>query len=532
MSIKTLQLLRISWRKTSKSVGFSPSNSLSKKLGDLSRPCEYHQDSNIRHHSSSPIVPDLRDGDVDLIMQLPPRFLRLSSSGCYDHNTHQRIDINVDPIDGRLVQQRTNVKYAIQSISRNKENDNYDVGFVDGYKSTVSMEWVQTQLDRLHINEQRNANDGISISQKMARIPWSNMKESELRLDLTNASSTVNEQNRGLAVSFRNIVLGSDHKQHTSHALKTLYQYGILLVTSTPTNDDGAGVAALSSVLSGAAIKTSPETSYLAHYRHCHEHEITPSPILPNATDGPFRTLYGGIWSTHSTEMPEGVSVADSAYGNEALPLHTDMTYYRDPPGLQILTMVSPADVGGESTFTDGLAIAERMRKNHPDEFDVLCRTVRRYRSIDESTGWHLEGSGPVFNAIDRWQNYRRNGVDNIFDRANRWGAVVGIRHNDLDRLPDLPPLHATENDFVDGFYEELESAHSVLDNLLSSDEFRLVVALQPGETVVVSNHRCLHGRQSFLATKSPREVMGCYVSQDDLESRFRWMMKGHGTFQ
>jgi len=438
----------------------------------------------------------------------------------------------VDPIEGRLLQQSANVEYAIKFISSNEENDQYEVEFVDGHKCTFSMEWIRTQLDRLHIDERSNANGGTSISQNIARLPWSNITENELRLDRTKTLSAENEQSRGLAVSFRDIVLGSNHEKYTSHALKILYQYGILLVTSTPTDDDGAGVAALSSVISGAAIKTSPETSSIAHYRHCHEHRITPLPILPNATDGPFRTLYGGIWSTHSTDMPEGVSVADSAYGNEALPLHTDMTYYRDPPGLQIFTMVSPADVGGESTFVDGLAVAERMREKHPEEFDVLCRTVRRYRSIDESTGWHLEGSGPVFKAIDRWQNYPPNGVESIADRTNRWGAVVGIRHNDLDRLPDLPPLHTTEPEFIDDYYGELESAHSVLDNLLSSDEFRLVVALQPGETVVVSNQRCLHGRQSFLATKSPRSVMGCYVSQDNLESRFRWMMKGHCTFQ
>ena len=41
--------------------------------------------------------------------------------------------------------------------------------------------------------------------------------------------------------------------------------------------------------------------------------------------------------------------------GTDGLPLHTDFTYVRDPPGLQVFTMRAPALVGGESVFADGL---------------------------------------------------------------------------------------------------------------------------------------------------------------------------------
>jgi hypothetical protein len=57
-----------------------------------------------------------------------------------------------------------------------------------------------------------------------------------------------------------------------------------------------------------------------------------------------------------------------------------------------------------------------------------------------------------------------------------------------LDRLPDLPPLDAIEGDTVDEYYSELRDAHNVLDKLLGSDEFRLVIALKPGDTVVLAN--------------------------------------------
>jgi hypothetical protein len=455
----------------------------------------------------------------DAIEKLPSRFLRLSSHDFYDPVTHQRTDVLFDPTDGRPITHNENrapaaavgdvstaasvkADYDVvtihQSITTTDNHDGtryHDVSFKDGHKATFSSDWVKVQVNRLY-----NGNDQ-DISHMIPRIPWSNMTQENLR------------KKDFMSVSFDDIVLSDDYESYQSRALKILYQYGILLVTCTPTHDGGAGVSALASALSGSAYKKSADASSLVHYRKCHTLGMAPTPQLPkNAMEGPFRTLYGVIWSTHSSHMPDGVSLADSSYGNGALPLHTDMTYYRDPPGLQIFTMVSTAQVGGESIFADGLAVAERMRNLHPKEFDVLCRTTRRYRSIDTSTGWHLEANGPIFKAIDRNENCTdalklKMGVE-------RWGAVVGVRHNDLDRLPDLPPFHVMEDDLEEqNYYFQLEEAHNVLNHLLASDEFRLEVALEPGETVVVANQRCLHGRKSFLTTKDkPRSIMGCYV--------------------
>eukprot|EP00557_Chaetoceros_sp_GSL56_P005043 CAMPEP_0176496708 /NCGR_PEP_ID=MMETSP0200_2-20121128/11337_1 /TAXON_ID=947934 /ORGANISM="Chaetoceros sp., Strain GSL56" /LENGTH=546 /DNA_ID=CAMNT_0017894677 /DNA_START=42 /DNA_END=1679 /DNA_ORIENTATION=- len=519
---------RISKRLSSSNhVKYHRNSSTSSTITSSTNNCRSKQESSSSSSSSS---------SMDIIQQLSPRFLRLSSPEYYDPATHQRTDVLFDPTDGRPLQvhvrqdvpslaEKEKEKYdpsarmrkgacdyvGIEKIAMDNHNETYHVLFKDGHKATFSFDWVKVQVNRLHGGNDHNHD----ISHKIPRVPWSNMTQEHLRRENV------------MSISFEDIVLSDDYERYQSRALEILFQYGILLITSTPTNDGGAGVSALASALSGSAYKISPDASSLVHYRKCHKQGITPQLYLPSAIEGPLRTLYGVIWSTHSANMPEGVSLADSSYGNGALPLHTDMTYYRDPPGLQIFTMVSPAQVGGESIFADGLAVAERMRKYHPEEFDVLCCTMRRYRSIDSGTGWYLEASGPVFKAIDRNQNCAdpskwKMGVE-------RWGAVVGIRHNDLDRLPDLPPFHdGMEGDDHDEseyhYYSQLKDAHHALDNLLGSDEFRLEVALKPGETVVVANQRCLHGRKSFLTTKQiPRSIMGCYVSQDDLESRFRW---------
>jgi hypothetical protein len=163
----------------------------------------------------------------------------------------------------------------------------------------------------------------------------------------------------------------------------------------------------------------------------------------------------------------EGTSTADSAYGQGSLPLHTDLTYMLSPPGLQIFTMVTPADIGGDSVYADGFAAAELLRTEDPRAFDMLASTVRRYQCIDEEIGWYLEASGPVI--------------------ETRRGVVCGIRHNDLDRLPDLPsPCDALFDN--DSFYEELAIAHASWDNILGRDSTRLVVKLRPGDTVVLAN--------------------------------------------
>jgi alpha-ketoglutarate-dependent taurine dioxygenase len=242
-------------------------------------------------------------------------------------------------------------------------------------------------------------------------------------------------------------------------ALRFIYKYGILLVTETPTQDQGFGVAALASALSGGSIKTI-DNSILSNYQDHRPPVLT----LPHGTDGPLRTLYGTVWSTTSTNQSAGASVADSAYGHGSLPLHTDLTYHRDPPGLQIFTMVTPASTGGQSVFADGLFAAETLRTEHPDAFRLLSTLSRRYRSIDPATGWHLEATGPIV-------------------QINACGQVVTIRHNDLDRMPDIA---VTDAEAV-----HVARAYAAWNAILARDKTRLVLSLQSGDTVVLANQVC-----------------------------------------
>jgi alpha-ketoglutarate-dependent taurine dioxygenase len=422
---------------------------------------------------------------ADDIHSLPWQYLRAADSSNFDPITHQRTDVRVDNATGkRILDEKEPPQLSIQSVSL--DGNNYKVTWSDGLFSEYSVDWIQRQLAR--------RNEKLPED----RVLWSNLTEADVR------DSPI------LTISFSDLL----SEKGMSRSLRALYQFGILLVTDTPTNNHGAGVAALGASLGGGHAKKNANISLVGKYR-----DGGRETMLAHGTDGPMRTLYGNVWSTSSAGQAEGTSVADSAYGHDGLPFHTDMTYYRDPPGLQIFTMAQPAIKGGESTFGDGVAVAEQLRQTDPEAFRILSNTVRRYRCIDNETGWHLEASGKVIEVRD--------------------GQIVGIRHNDLDRLPDLPPAELTEPKEVDEFYGSLSRAHAAWDKLISDDKNQLVVRLKPGDTMVVANQvschaciielsfedktncsnqsifaqRCFHGRLSFETSDStPRSVMGCYV--------------------
>lgn len=280
-------------------------------------------------------------------------------------------------------------------------------------------------------------------------------------------------------------------------ALRALHRHGLLFVRDTPVDKDA--VAAFASAVGGAAVRAAAGSGD----RHAVSH-------------GPQRTMYGEVWGTSLAEMDaSSASVADSAYSSDALPLHTDMTYGLTPPGLQVFLMKRPSDRGGESVFMDGLAVAERLRAASPRAFRLLSAVQRRFRSLDSAQGWHLEASGPVLQLAAH----------------RRQETLLSLRHNDLDRLPlDLVPpasyVACTPVDVlgdpdaqVAAFHLEMHAAHAALDAIIADGALRHVVKLGAGDMVAVDNHRVMHARQSF---RGARDVIGCYVSQEELLSRMR----------
>ena len=165
------------------------------------------------------------------------------------------------------------------------------------------------------------------------------------------------------------------------------------------------------------------------------------------------------------------------------------------------------ADGSGRSTYLDGYAAAERLREVDEEAFGTLKATVFEYRCMDGEMGWHLEARGPVIE------------VDPYDGRT-----VVGIRHNDLDRLPPRPPASVVDSGATDAWYAEVYRALAAWDELLNEDGRRLTISLQSGDCTLVHNRRVMHGRESFNLKEgdAKRSIVGCYTGSDDLESRWR----------
>ena len=459
---------------------------------------------------------------------LPRQFLEAYDNLNFDPSTHQRNDVLFDHVDGKPPLPATDSLSRLEVKLEEVKNDTIlsQKEECSSASSTYSKDWFRVQeehwrmdpadfdfpLEGVHNGLSSNLTEKNDLSK---RILWSNWTE-EMIQDPSKSPVLFHYDNLRYETQSKlgNNLCDTEEKR----LLKSLYQYGLVLVKGTPTQTDSLPDEFIDpSLPQNANSQESAETAILHLTSLIGYH--------------PLQTLYGsGVWSTSSKSKfyndneSEGssASTADSAYGSTSLPLHTDMTYMASPPGVQVFLMVQPATVSdsnskdgetlftptGQSVYLDGFAAARQLQIENPKAFQLLTSTIRNYRCIDNQEGWHMEASGPV--------------IETMHCAGNGWGPVKSIRHNDLDRLPDLPPYSLTKNSTNDEFYNDLIEAHEAWDDILRRDSMRLVIGLQPGDCVLVSNQRVMHGRYAFDASHYPRVVMGCYVGIDELLSKWR----------
>ena len=506
--------------------------------GALKRKCHHHFQRNLSAISHRRFT------------SLPRQFLEAYDDLNFDPSTHQRNDVSFDPMNGKPPiaslnnAQSTNVTLDTKDVAELLIKDDGGGDSSTSTSSTYSKDWIRVHEERwrnypsdfdcqwedIVMQNNRGANAYEERNDAIKRVLWSNWTEDMLRDPSISPILFEYDSLRDAATrdgkSANNIFCDTQEKR----VLKALYQYGLVLITGTPCQTDSLPEEFINPSLPKNANSNESAESALLHLTSLIGYH-------------PLQTLYGpGVWSTSSKSTfyndddadGNSASTADSAYGSTSLPLHTDMTYMASPPGVQVFLMVQPAtnlpdtdskmngessnssqsSPTGQSVYLDGFAAAHQLRIEHPDAFDVLASTTRQYRCVDEQEGWHLEASGAAIEAVPRGTTV--GGCD-------KWGPVKAIRHNDLDRLPDLPPYPDSEDLMSsDEFYTQLSKAHEAWDDILRRDSMRLVISLQPGDCVLVSNQRVMHGRYAFDASYYPRVVMGCYVGMDELFSKWR----------
>jgi trimethyllysine dioxygenase len=202
-----------------------------------------------------------------------------------------------------------------------------------------------------------------------------------------------------------------------------------------------------------------------------------------------LETIYGTMWTTNP--QSEEQQYNDTASTNLELLHHTDGTYMRDPPGLQIFNCIAQAGEGGASRYVDSFHVVETLRREHPAAFDFFATTPLHYFTYDNDA--HLATMEPLI-------------------RLDHAGNIVQFRHNDYDRAP----LTHLSFDQVDQFYRY----HEELLRIMRDPKMEFRVKLQVGDMILVDNQRVMHGRDAFDG--GDRALIGCYIGRNEYESRLR----------
>ena len=203
--------------------------------------------------------------------------------------------------------------------------------------------------------------------------------------------------------------------------------------------------------------------------------------VLANKIGYVRQSIFGGLWEFESNE-----DMADSAYTQEELRPHTDSTYSNDAPGLQLLLCCDYKAKGGESIMVDGFKIAQVIKNNNKDLFDLMSKIEVPGKYIGD--GVILEAKRPIFK------------LDN--------NELIQVSFNNYDR---------TEFRIDEALTVKFYKAIKKFDDLVNSKEFQWRHILKPGELLIFNNWRILHGRGSFIGK---RKMAGCYINMEDFRSR------------
>ena len=212
--------------------------------------------------------------------------------------------------------------------------------------------------------------------------------------------------------------------------------------------------------------------------------EISSVESIANKIGYVRNSIFGGLWSFESNE-----DRADSSYTQEELRPHTDATYSNDAPGLQLLLCCEYNANGGDSIMVDGFKIAEIIKKENKELFEILSTTNVKGNYIGD--GVFLEAERPIFN-------------------LNSNNELFQVSFNNYDRAP-----FRFEKNLTIKFYEAIKK----FDLMANSKEYQWRHVLKPGELLIFNNWRVLHGRGSFDGT---RKISGCYINKEDFDSSCR----------
>ncbi len=203
------------------------------------------------------------------------------------------------------------------------------------------------------------------------------------------------------------------------------------------------------------------------------------------------RTNFGEHFNVKSKPNPN-----DLAYTSLKLAPHTDNPYRNPVPCIQLLHCITNEVQGGYSTLVDGLTVTEKLKKENPDFYEILTKVKVKFRFIDKEV------------VLEDWSELISLDEDKNFKQ---------VRFS--PRLDYVPILNKSE---LDKYYR----ARKKLSNLYNSKKYRIEFKLEPGDLLMMNNHRLLHGRTEFDTNEGNRFLQGCYIDFDSTEGKLRHLKR------
>eukprot|EP00118_Oscarella_pearsei_P000184 m.4393 g.4393 ORF g.4393 m.4393 type:complete len:432 (+) comp10646_c0_seq1:281-1576(+) len=208
----------------------------------------------------------------------------------------------------------------------------------------------------------------------------------------------------------------------------------------------------------------------------------------------------------------------DFSYGGDYLNPHTDTPTYMPPTRLDAFLgqLYDAPEVDTINYFVDGYKVMEDMRREHPQEFDALCRLpargARRRLTVEEDCS-------PEELKIYHW--------DTMIESPN----VVLESKDDIQQQQEVKWVQfAWTKRAGYSFWKydnELMARHNVaydlLHKMMNNEKYHTRVIFKPGVLAIFDNWRLVHGRFG-VHPSTRRRMLGAFVSQETWRSRWRLM--------
>ena len=201
------------------------------------------------------------------------------------------------------------------------------------------------------------------------------------------------------------------------------------------------------------------------------------------------QTHYGRVFDLIST--PQQRILAQTAH---AIRPHNDELFRNPIPGLFMMHCLRASECGGgASILVDGFNAARKLQIHNRDLYDLLCEVPIPHR------------------------RFLVDDVDDVALAAN-WRTIELNRHGEVEAVHinerTMAPLD-TSAELVEPVYRALRKILSLVYDAQAFVQYRL----EPGQAVVMDNHRVLHARTAFNGN---RHIRQCHVDRDEFFSRLR----------